>query len=484
MKRVQWSLLGVLLLSGGCLAPGGGDGDLGPAELALGPLMYAHPLVVEEGSEAGFLGPVFYQRRGSGENNATYTQHAIRPLFSHYRRDDNSTETIDVLFPLLTYHRTGSEYRVQIGQWIGFSGGASQTGGDEDRTTLFPFYFARRSGDPERDYTAVFPFYGTLKNRMLRDEIKFIAFPLYAKSRKGDIVTRNYLFPVFHLREGENLKGWRMWPLAGFEEKTIGPEGPGEKGGHRRTFVAWPFYHNMENGIGTDKHRTFKALLPLYAVRRSARGDLTSVAWPFFNKLVDKENGYTEYTAPWPFIIFGEGPNKKRTRVWPLYGRDVAGSSKREFFLWPLYQGRELETDRISRRTTRILFPLIEHMHEERKETGEVRDRKSFWPLFTRVREGDASRLQVFTPLEPLLPKNKAVARNYSPLFALWHARENAATGTATRSFLFNLYRGERTPQSKKCSLLFGLIRYKKDEEGKELRLFWLLPFRSKTDAP
>ena len=61
------------------------------------------------------------------------------------------------------------------------------------------------------------------------------------------------------------------------------------KGGHRRTFVAWPFYHNTEEGIGTDKHRTFKALLPLYAVRRSAKGDLTSIAWPFFNKLVDKE---------------------------------------------------------------------------------------------------------------------------------------------------------------------------------------------------
>jgi hypothetical protein len=78
----------------------------------------------------------------------------------------------------------------------------------------------------------------------------------------------------------------------------------------------------------------------------------------------------------------------------------------------------------------------------------------------------------------------KGIARNYSPLFALWHSRENTATGSASRSFLFNLYRGERTPKSRKCSLLFGLIRYKKNEEGKEWRLLWLFPFKSRAAAP
>ena len=155
----------------------------GPLELALGPLAFAQPLVLEEGREAGFLGPLFHEKHGT-ENNQTYTQRSLRPIISTYRTDDNSTATTELLFPLLTYHRTGKEYRVQIGQLIGFSGGASQTGGDEKRATLFPFYFARESGDPERDYTALVPFYGTIKNRFLRDEINFFMLPLFLHSRQ------------------------------------------------------------------------------------------------------------------------------------------------------------------------------------------------------------------------------------------------------------------------------------------------------------
>ena len=457
----------------------------GPLELALGPLAFAQSLVLEEGREAGFLGPLFYEKHGT-ENNQTYTQRSFRPIITIYRTEDNSTATTELLFPLLTYHRTGKEYRVQIGQLIGFSGGSSQTGGDENRTTLFPFYFARRSGDPERDYTALIPFYGTIKNRFLRDEINFFMLPLFLHSRKNDgTQTWNYMVPFFHVRKGKNLKGWQAWPLIGREEKTIGPEGPGEKGGHRWLFLAWPFYHDSEKGIGTENHSKFNALLPLYAIRRSPKSELTSVLWPFFNKSIDKEKDYTEHSAPWPFWVYGKGPDRDKLRVWPLYGRDRTKTSNKEFYLGPLYQTSELNTDKILRQRWRVMVRLYQHTYEERKKTGEVKERRDLWPLFTHVRDGDSRRLRLISPIEPLLSGNrKGIERNYSPLFALWHSEENVATGRASRSFLFNLYRGERTPEAKKCSLLFGLVRYKKDEEGKEWRLLWLFPFRSKAAAP
>lgn len=480
--KLLFGLVAILLAA--CSSPRGATGPAGPTDLALGPLLFAHPLVVEEGRESGFLGPFFYEKHGV-ENNQTYTQQSFRPFITTVRMDDNSTETIELLFPLLTYHRTGKEYRVQIGQLLSFSGGDSQTGGEENRTTIFPFYFSRRSGNPERDYTALVPFYGTIKNRMLRDEINFFMLPLYLHSRRGDVETWNYLAPIFHVRRGNNLKGWQVWPLYGQEEKTIGPEGPGERGGHRWRFIAWPFYHESEEGIGTENHRTFNALLPLYAVRRSPKGDLTSVLWPFFNKSTDKEKNYTEYSAPWPIWVFGKGPERDKFHLWPLYGHDRTKTSSKKFYFGPLYQTSELNTDKILRQRRRLLAWLYQHTHEERKETGVIKDRRDLWPLFTHVRDGDTRSLQIFSPLEPLMPGNKkGIARNYSPLFALWHSRENTATGSATSSFLFNLYRGERTPESKKCSLLFGLIRYKKDEEGKELRLLWLFPFKSRAAAP
>ena len=232
-------------------------------------------------------------------------------------------------------------------------------------------------------------------------------------------------------------------------------------------------------------HSTFNALLPLYAVGRSPQKDETHVLWPFFYKSHFKQSGYLEYGSPWPFIINGTGPNKSHHRFWPFYGKLEDATRKREFYLWPLYVNRELDTEKIRLRRTRWLAMLYQHSHEERKETGLVKDRRHLWPLFTHETDSDGhSRFQLFSPLEPLLPGNRGIRRNYTPLFALWHTESNPATGRSSSSFLWHLYRGERTPVSKKCSLLFGLIRYKKSEEGREWRLLWLIPIRSKAATP
>ena len=57
------------------------------------------------------------------------------------------------------------------------------------------------------------PFYGHLKNRLFRDEIDFTMFPLYVRTRKKDVVTRNMPYPFFHLREGDGLRGWQFGRL-------------------------------------------------------------------------------------------------------------------------------------------------------------------------------------------------------------------------------------------------------------------------------
>jgi hypothetical protein len=76
--------------------------------------------------------------------------------------------------------------------------------------------------------------------------------------------------------------------------------------------------------------------------------------------------------------------------------------------------------------------------------------------------------------LEPLLPASPSIERNWSPLWALWRSEKNARTGAASQSLLWNVYRLDKTPQSKKCSLLFGLIQYQSDSTGGRWRLFYV----------
>jgi len=129
---------------------------------------------------------------------------------------------------------------------------------------------------------------------------------------------------------------------------------------------------------------------------------------------------------------------------------------------------------------TRILYFLFSDLTEKNTETGSALHRTDFWPLFTRRRDFNGnSRLQILAPFEPVLPNNKSVERNWSPLWSLWRSEHNPTIGSASQSLLWNLYRHETTATTRKCSLLFGLFQYSSEAEAKRFRLFYI-PFGKK----
>jgi hypothetical protein len=237
-------------------------------EVASGPLLQEFNLTLETGRRTEALGPLWsYERR------ETQTQWAVPPLFSHASDEGADVEEFDLAYPLLTYDRFGTEFRFQIFQVLSFSGGLSQQDSRQRRFTVFPFYFQQRSSDPALNYTAVFPFYGRLKNRLFRDDIRFVMFPLYGRTRKKDVVTDNYLYPFFHLREGNALRGWQFWPLSGYEHKeattrTNLADEIETVGGHKKFFALWPIFFNQRLGLGTENPEHHQAFLPLYSYLR------------------------------------------------------------------------------------------------------------------------------------------------------------------------------------------------------------------------
>jgi hypothetical protein len=440
-------------------------------------------LTLKPGRAVEAAGPLF--RYEEWEDNELW---AMPPLWSTTGDSVIRSREFDLLYPLLTYDQYGEDYRFQILQLFSFAGGEYQGDVEKSRFTIFPLYFQQTSNDPEQNYFALVPLYGHLKNRLFRDEIRFVLFPIYGQSRKRDVVTDNYLYPIFHLRRGEQLHGWQVWPLVGWERKdsyiqTNRFDEVITIGGHRKLFVLWPIFFHNHTELGTENPQRQRVLLPLYSVLRSPNRDSSTYLWPFFTYTEDREKNYREWGAPWPLVSFARGEGKNTSRVWPLFSQSENPTLRSDFYLWPIYKYNRLTAPPAFRERTRILFFLYSGVNERNLDTEETARRTDLWPLFTykRTFEGD-QRLQIGALLEPLLPGSKSIERNYSPLWSIWRSEHNAETGASSQSFLWNLYRRDTSSDSRKCSLLFGLFQYQSDSSGKRVRLFYI-PFGKGDDG-
>ena len=452
--------------------------------LQAGPLFDEFDLTLALGHRTEALGPFFYS-----EQKETQRMWAVPPLLSYTRDPALESTEFDFLYPVMTYDRYGGQYRWQLFQVFSFSGGPTQGETARDRFTLFPLYFQQRSTDPSENYTAVFPFYGHLKHRLFRDEISFMMWPLYAETRKRDVVTDNYVVPLFSLSHGDGLHGWQFWPLVGNEHKdvTTRTNGFGDVttiGGHDSFFALWPLFFNTRSGIGTTNEQWQQFSLPAYSLLRSRPRDSTTVIWPFFNYVDDREKQYREWDAPWPLVVFARGEGKNTTRVWPFFSHAQNATLESGFYLWPIYKYNRVRSAPLDSRHTRICFFLYNDLAEKNTETEAVRRRIDFWPFFgQRCDFNGNSRLQVLALSETFLPRNKSMERNYSPLWSVWRSEKNRRAGASSQSLLWNLYRRDATPDSKKCSLLFGLFQYQSSGAGKRMRLFYIPLSREQTPA-
>ena len=315
-------------------------------------------------------------------------------------------------------------------------------------------------------------------------------WPLYVETRKRDVVTDNYLVPLFSLRHGDGLHGWQFWPLVGNEHKdvTTRTNGFGDVttvGGHDSFFALWPLYFNTRSGIGTTNEQRQQFSLPAFSLLRSGPRDSTTVIWPFFNYVDDREKQYREWDAPWPLVVFARGEGKNTTRVWPFYSRAQNATLESGFYLWPIYKYNRARSAPLDSRHTRICFFLYNDLAEKNTETEAVRRRIDFWPFFNRCIDFNGnSRLQVLALSETYLPRHKSMDRNYSPLWSVWRSEKNPRAGASSQSLLWNLYRRDTTPDSRKCSLLFGLFQYQSCAAGKRMRLFYIPLSREQAPVP
>ena len=467
--KISWPKLFVVLLGAG-LIPALAETN---SFLTFGPAFHEFPLTLSSGHRAE-AGPIFYSEQSESQHTI-----AVPPLFSHVEDPGVDSEEMDILYPLLSYDRYGKESRFHILQVFSFAGGQSQDSSEQKRFTLFPFYFQQRSPKTEENYTALYPFYGTTKGRFFRDYIHVVMFPLYSETHKKDWVTRNYLFPIFHLRSGA-VKGWQVLPLVGHEHRdpitktNVYTDQPEIIPGHDHWFTLWPIFFKEKNQLGTTNEEHQLTILPFYNHVKSKTRELTSYGWPLgVTILDDNEKGFHEVGTPWPFIDFAHG-TKNTKRVTPFFSQARNASQESNFYLWPVYKFNHFHSDALDYRRTRIMLFLYSDKTERNVVTGIAKTRKDFWPFYTATKDFDGNtRLQVLSILEPLLPNSKSIERNYSQLWSVWRSEKNAKSGATSQSLLWNLYRRDTTADTRKVSVFFGLFQKEATPDGTKWRFFY-----------
>lgn len=435
-----------------------------------GPLFSDVSLTLVPGAGIEAAGPLWATRETDGVHTTR-----LSPLWAHETEPQLEREEWDILYPLISYDRFGTEHRLQIAQLLQFNGGTTVEGEVKQRQTLFPFYFRQKSSGGTNDYLAVLPFYGHLQNHLFRDKVRFVAAPLYVESEKRGVTTRNYLFPFFSLRSGGGVSGYQLWPIVGSETKTpttrtnsldeleVVP-------GHRRDFILWPFLLSENADIGGTNPTTNRFAAPFYLRTRSPETDFTW--WFGFSSRTNRVAQFQEWGYPWPILGRARGPGRHSNRFFPIWGRATNASMTSDFVAWPAYSHKLTRAGTLERERTRLLYFGWSDLREEDTASGRAFRRRDLWPLFTWRRDFEGrQQLRILAPVEPVLPANKGIDRLHAPLWSLWRSDFDPTRQRRSQSLLWNLWRRDQVGTTSNTSAFFGLVQTHRTDKGRTWRV-------------
>lgn len=391
---------------------------------------------------------------------------AIRPLYHRHEERQFRLLEWEGLYPVMTYTRSEEHWEFTFLYALNTRGEGSIPAEREERFDVFPFYLSGRS-DTGETYRWILPFGGRALDRMGRDEIEFILFPLYVRTVFQGVERRYFPWPILSVSSGEKVRGFRFNPLVGYEVK---------EGVYERRYLLWPFFIQERKDLGGENPEESLLVFPFYMSQRSPASDNVSVLW-LFNYVQNRPRQFEQWSLPWPFIVIARGETRTINRFLPFFTLERR-LLRNELLL------RELKTTDLA-----VLYPLYIHSEVETPDSLNVRDRIAWWlysdvretgkdgssrridamPFFRYIRDREgAIQFQTLAPVEAIMPGNEVFERNYSPLWALFTYRRNPQ-GDEVRSFLWNLVRHESTRSGWRLEVLGPLLAYR--EHGEETRL-------------
>lgn len=405
------------------------------------------PLWVEQTDPAGtvqsgeYLGPLFFRKTQTDGSQVE----GARPFFLHTVAGQKETNLL--FYPLFTWQREGDWRNFSFFQLVNI-----QRETDADRRTtrnfdVWPFYFSRDNGEPADSYRALFPFGGTIKQRLGYDRIHFVLFPLYADLEQKGRHTTHAPWPFLRFINGGGAHGFEFWPLFGHQ---------GRAGDYDSQFYLWPLIYKSVDNLSEAQPEVKLGVLPFYARKTAPDYIDETYVWPFF--------GYTHRTAPvkyderrylWPFLVQGRGDVSYINRWAPVFTHSVIKGYDKTWIVWPFYRHARWADGGIAQEQNQVFF-FVYWSLTQRSTTHPAAapaHKTHLWPLLSSWDNGAGCRqVQLLSPFEVFFPTNEPIRQLYTPLVALYRY-DQSAPDSIRQSALFNLVSWKKSPFEKEFHL-------------------------------
>lgn len=374
-----------------------------------------------------YLGPLlFYKTSADGAKIEGF-----RPLYLHVEADGK--ESSYFAYPLFTWE-TGPGYRAFSFFQLFNRRRSMEPGQPEVRGfDAWPLYFSKETGDPATTYHALFPFGGTIKQRLGYDRIHFVLFPCYLQTEQAGARVTHAPWPFLRFIDGADHHGFEFWPLFGRR---------GRAGDYDSRFYLWPLAYKSSRHLSDPQPEEKLGVLPFYT-RDTGPGLISeNYVWPLF--------GYTHRTEPyryderrylWPFLVQGKGDQRSVNRWAPLYTHSVIKGYDKTWFIWPLVRHARWTESGLNQEQNQVLWFLYWSLTQSSATNPAAAPghKTHLWPLFSSWDNGAGRRqVQLLSPFEVFFPTNEPMRQLYSPLFALYRY-DRRAPGDVRGSVLFSL---------------------------------------------
>jgi len=247
--------------------------------------------------------------------------------------------------------------------------------------------------------------------------------------------------------------------------------------GHDRRFVMWPFYYKQHTT--TSAQRIYSGIRVrcrfTISCARHTRFDDSAMAF-FFSSIDDREKKYHEWHLPW---LCSDRPGRGKTyhAFLSFYARRTAGTNvppdasattqESNFYLWPLYTYKRFHSDPVRPLSQpHFVFPLFRHHPEKYPEVISEED----FGLLT-LTSATTTQHQTAGPFHPgtYLPAEQKHRAAILRRFIRFGGRRRILRRVVpAKSLLWNLYRHQTTPDSKRNSFLIRPLPIPNRFDGKK----------------